>query len=365
MRTGLKRALIVGLVLAATPALADVKTGVDAWEAGDFAQAVAEWRPLAVAGDPDAQFNLAQAYKLGRGVPQDLNIAEDWYRKAAQKGHVQAEDNLGLILFQNNKRQEAMPWIRKSADRGEPRAQYVLGTAMFNGDLAEKDWPRAYALMTRSAAQGITQATTSLAQMDKYLSDADRTKGIALARTMAAAQPRPAPAPVVQAGMGTARAPIPMAPRPAAPAIATTQLPPSQAGASYAPPPAAAPTPTASPRPVQMAATPKPAPPPAPKPTPTPAAPKPAVAPPAAAPAIAASTGGWRIQLGAFSDEGRARTLWGKSATLEGFTALQPAYEKAGAVTRLRAGPVETKAAAEKLCATAKAAGNACLVVAP
>ncbi|PZO89197.1 MAG: hypothetical protein DI623_11085 [Sphingomonas sanxanigenens] len=358
------RALIAGFALAATtPALADVKTGVDAWEAGDFAGAVAEWRPLAVAGDPDAQFNLAQAYKLGRGAPQDLNIAEDWYRKAAQKGHAQAEDNLGLILFQNNKRQEAMPWIRKSADRGEPRAQYVLGTAMFNGDLAEKDWPRAYALMTRSSAQGITQATASLAQMDKYLSANDRTKGIALARTMAAAQPGPPPAPAAQAGLGTARAPIPMAPRPAKPAIAATQLPPSQVGAGYAPPPAA--TPSASPRPVQMAAASRPAPPPAPKPAPAPAAPKPRVAPPVAAATVAASTGGWRVQLGAFSDEGRARALWSRSATLEGFAALQPAYEKAGAITRLRAGPVETKAAAEKLCATAKAAGNACLIVAP
>ena len=138
----------------AIPAFADVKDGVDAWQAGDYQKAVAEWRPLAVAGDADAQFNLGQAYKLGRGVPADLGQAESWYRRAAKQGHLQAEDNLGLILFTANKRDEAMPYIKASADRGEPRAQYVLGTAMFNGDYATKDWPRAYALTKRASDAG-------------------------------------------------------------------------------------------------------------------------------------------------------------------------------------------------------------------
>ena len=54
--------------LAAAPALADVKTGVDAWSRGDYAVAVREWEGPAAAGDPDAMFNLGQAYRLGRGV---------------------------------------------------------------------------------------------------------------------------------------------------------------------------------------------------------------------------------------------------------------------------------------------------------
>ena len=29
------------------------------------------WRPLAAKGDADALFNLAQAYRLGRGVPEE------------------------------------------------------------------------------------------------------------------------------------------------------------------------------------------------------------------------------------------------------------------------------------------------------
>ncbi|HKY81329.1 MAG TPA: hypothetical protein VJM09_07625, partial [Sphingobium sp.] len=88
-------ALAAGAMLnIAQPALADVKTGVDAWQQGDYAKTIAEWRPLAQAGDPDAQFNMGQAYKLGRGVTADMSAALDWYRKAAAQGHVRAEDNL-------------------------------------------------------------------------------------------------------------------------------------------------------------------------------------------------------------------------------------------------------------------------------
>jgi uncharacterized protein len=129
------RSLVFGCALAAvaaaSPARADVKAGVDAWLAGDFPKAVAEWRGPAAAGEPDAQFNLGQAYKLGRGVPADQNVAMDWYRKAAASGHMQAQATLGLQLFQSGKRDEAMIWLKKASDQGEPRAQYVVGTAYF------------------------------------------------------------------------------------------------------------------------------------------------------------------------------------------------------------------------------------------
>ncbi|MEP0728669.1 MAG: tetratricopeptide repeat protein, partial [Parasphingorhabdus sp.] len=176
--------LSLALALVATPALADVKAGVDAWGRGDFQTAIKEWRGPANNGDADAQFNLAQAYKLGRGVPKDMNQAEKWYKSAADKGHLQANDNYGLVLFQNNRRSEALPYLQASAQRGEPRAQYVLGTGHFNGDFVEKDWVKAYALMTRASAQGLPQATSNLSQMDRFIPVEDRRRSIALAGQM-------------------------------------------------------------------------------------------------------------------------------------------------------------------------------------
>jgi cell division septation protein DedD len=80
---------------------------------------------------------------------------------------------------------------------------------------------------------------------------------------------------------------------------------------------------------------------------------------------VAASEGGhWRIQLGAFSSAANARRAW-ESIRGKGLGGLQPAFTAAGAVTRLQAGPLGSKAAAEKACAAAKAAGSACFPVAP
>ncbi len=369
----------------ASPALADVKAGVDAWERGDFAKAVAEWRDPATKGDADAQFNLGQAYKLGRGVPMDLKQAEAWYKKAADRGHVQAADNYGLVLFQDNRREEAMPYIRASAGRGEPRAQYVLGTAMFNGDIAEKDWVRAYALMTRASAQGLPQASRSLATMDKYIPLAERTRGTQLAAQLereAVAERQKlagaaaglttadtatgATAPVKPVVTAAAR-PAPVLTRPATGStIQTTDLPPSRANGTVIPTLPSSPTGTAASAGVDFATMGTPsAPAPTAAPAPRPAAPVAAPVATAAstAPAVAAS-GDWRIQLGAFSEEGRARTLWSglerQNAALNG---LQPYLVKAGAITKLQAGPFATQAAAKKACDSVARTGQACFAI--
>jgi TPR repeat protein len=313
------------LLLVAAPAAADVKTGVDSWAKGEFVAAVREWRPLAEAGDPDAQFNLGQAYKLGRGVPLDLAMAQSWYRRAAAKGHAQAEDALGLTLFQDGKKAEALPYLEKSAARDEKRAQLVLGTMLFNGDGITRDWPRAYALMTRSSQQGLPQAGQTLAQMDQYISPEQRQQGTIMAgeiaqnaKMAAVAAPPPAPPPASR----------PATSRP----VRTTPVAPSSAGATYAAPDAPAPRPA----------------PPAPKPAPVKAAaPKPA------------RGGAWRIQLGAFKDEGNAQALWSR---VGGRTGGSVSYVRGGGITRLQATGFASKAAAQAAC---RKSGVSCVVVAP
>jgi hypothetical protein len=209
----------LALSLAPSPSLADVKSGVDAWEAGKYAAAVAEWRPLAIAGDADAQFNLAQAYKLGRGVPSDLVQAETWFRRAADQGHLQAEDNLGLILFTANKREAAMPYILRAAARGEPRAQYVLGTAHFNGDLAARDMALAYALTKRASDAGLAVASARLAQLDQLISLEDRQRGLALLPELEKAEQRTRLAAATSAMTPPAPNPAPPSSRPFVPAV--------------------------------------------------------------------------------------------------------------------------------------------------
>lgn len=292
----------------ADPVPADpvVKRGVDLWQTADYAGAVAAWRGPAERGDADAQFNLAQAYKLGRGVATDQRAAENWYRKAAEQGHEQAGGYLGLIMFQNGDRVGAMPWLTKASEQGDPRAQYLYGTALFNGENVPKDWPRAYAMMTASAAAGLPQATATLQQMDQFIPLDERKRGLKLAADL----------------------------RRTAPLTTTARV-------------AATPTatPTRTPTPVRTAER---------APVVKPAA-KP-VAKPAAAIVAATSGGRFRIQVGAYGNEAAARSAWtalrAKAPALAG---LSPTYQKAGTIVRLQLGPVADRAAATRLCTASRA----------
>lgn len=360
MRSVLLGAVAMALVGVAEPAIADVKAGVEAWAQGDYRRAVTEWRGPAVAGDADAQFNMGQAYKLGRGVPVDLAMAEEWYRKAAAQGHPQAEDNYGLALFQNNKRDMALPWLEKSAKRGEPRAQYVLGTMYFNGDVVKRDYVKAYALMTRASAAGLDQATGALAQMDKYIGLKERQQAVELARRYEADAARPQ----LPSYAGPPRGP---ASRPSGP-IATTPLPPSSADSgdpvAAVPPPARRPLPRPmrpAPAPVDTAELPTAAAQ-ATAPKPRPAPPPPAVA--VASRPVARADGGWRIQLGTFRDVNNAKSLFATLQRKGAVSGLTPYLVNAGGgLTRLQSGPFGSDGAAASACAAIRRAGSECVPV--
>ncbi|MBW4329589.1 SEL1-like repeat protein [Stakelama sp. CBK3Z-3] len=321
-------------LIAAMPAVADVKDGVDAWTRGDFAAAVAQWRGPAERGDADAQFNLGQAYKLGRGVPRDLTIAQSWYHKAAVQGHREAQDNYGLALFENGDPTAAMPWLKQSADRGEPRAQYVLGTIYFNGEYVEKDWVRAYALMSRAAAAGLPQASKTLTEMGRYVSLDDRQKGLKLARDyekQAIASEREASA-IAGRGEDT----TPAAPPPGT--VAQTDLPPSNAYGYGSLTPR---QPDATPPRAQAAPPPRSKPEPGPQPEAKPAA--------RPAPVSTPVSGGWAVQLGAFGEPGNAPRLWQQVKSR--FPARDVHYAKAGRLTKVIVGPYASRAEAQAACA--------------
>ena len=75
--------LVLSFVCLPTPAWADFETGMDAYQRGNYATALGEWRPLAEQGDAQAQLHLGLLYATGDGVPQDYAKARQWYEKAA------------------------------------------------------------------------------------------------------------------------------------------------------------------------------------------------------------------------------------------------------------------------------------------
>lgn len=287
--------------VAAPVSAQSVKAGIEAWQRSDYADAVTIWRPLAESGDADAAFNLGQAYRLGRGVPLDLGAAQTWFERAAAKGHLDAETTLGLLLFQNGNRIAGLRWLKAASEKGEPRAMLVYGTALFNGDGAPQDPVLGYAYVSRAAAQGLPAAKDTLAQLDQILPLAERKKGVALA--IAKAKTAPAPSTKVE-------------PKAAKLVTKTPNL------AAKAPPPVAKPQPA-----------------------------KPAVA----------SSGAWRVQLGAFSQRSSAEALFRKLSGNGALAGREAFYIPVGAITRLQVGPFESRAAASAACSALR--GQACFAV--
>ena len=205
-------------LLTASASAQDVKTGIAAWQKGDFEGAVAAWRPLAAKGDADAAFNVGQAYRLGKGVPISLGQAQQWYEIAARKGHLDAATSLGILLFQNGNQVGAMRWLKQAADAGEPRAALLYGTALYNGDGVRPDPVRAYSYVSRAAATGLAPARATLADMDSMMPLDQRQRGVALAQAAIGAKPAKAkapakvalPKPIAVAGKVAVPAPAPV-----------------------------------------------------------------------------------------------------------------------------------------------------------
>ena len=219
--------------------------------------------------------------------------------------------------------------------------------------------------------------------MDKYIPLADRTKGTQLAaqleRSATSERQRLASvaaglAPDTATGAtGGSRLPSRTPARQprsqcalqaSASTIQTTSLPPSNANGTVIPRVPSSPTSTAASAGVDFGTMGSPSiGSPAPAPAPSRACAGLASVASTAAPAVAA-TGDWRVQLGAFSDEGRARTLWsGLERQNASLTGLQPYLVKAGAVTKLQAGPFASQAAAKQVCDAVAKSGQACFAV--
>jgi cell division septation protein DedD len=315
-RVTLALLLVIGSV--AIAAVATAATSPDIRALQDKAQA----------GDADAEFELGEAYRAGRGVNADPESAIMWYRRATALGHVRASEELGFALFAHGDRREAMPYIERAAARGEARAFYLLGTAHFNGDYATRDWPLAYAQTMRAAAAGLPAAQKNLELMGHYLLPADKAKADQILATL------PSLRGAAQQDAASAAKPAPV----------------QTADASPPPKPA---KPGKSPKPVKAVAA-------------TPAADAtPQVAPAKSATADAAD-GAWKVQLGAFGSADRARDRWKSLAA--GVSRLDRYDQRivaAGSVQRLQAAGIAGRADANALCKDVRAAGGDCLVIAP
>jgi len=120
-------AVILAVMLAVPAVAQDFDKGLDAFERGDYAAALQEWRPLAEQGFPPAQYRLGAMYAYGIVVAKDYKIARIWYEKAARQGDAQAAYELGLMYEIGRgvveDRHRAAYWYQRAALRGHGPSQ--------------------------------------------------------------------------------------------------------------------------------------------------------------------------------------------------------------------------------------------------
>ena len=171
------RVFLLALLLSAgvltTPAATaqdyNVETGLQAFEAQDYATALENFTQGAMLGHALAQFNLGLMYHQGIGTEQNLEDAMQLYALAAQQGIEQAQFNLGLMYDRGEgvaqDFREAYYWYMQAAEQGSADGQYAVGTMNFYGQGMARNYEEAIRWYQESARQGHRDSQYNLGVM--------------------------------------------------------------------------------------------------------------------------------------------------------------------------------------------------------
>ena len=133
-------------------------------ERGDFESAIAFLRPLAEAGNPEAQFQLG-FLALTECELISGREAFSLFMQAAEQGHAEAMCKVAQFpqflsepFTSPLSDEESWQWMLRAAEAGSLEAQYNVGAALATGDWADsgvrQDLEAAFAWYRRAADSG-------------------------------------------------------------------------------------------------------------------------------------------------------------------------------------------------------------------
>ncbi|MBK1661705.1 tetratricopeptide repeat protein [Paracraurococcus ruber] len=125
----------------------------------DPARAAALTVQSAQAGNPLAAYNLGMMALRGQGVPRDPNEAARWLTVAAENGVPEAQYTLGTLYLRGDgvplRLYEGLTWMRQAAQGGNPAAQKAVGRIYMTGlDTMGQDLQEARTWLSLSAGRG-------------------------------------------------------------------------------------------------------------------------------------------------------------------------------------------------------------------
>jgi uncharacterized protein len=149
-------AMCLSSAMAGTPE-EDFRAGLSAFNRGDFAAAMRQWRPLADNNDARSQAGIGFMYHRGLGVKTDDVQAAFWLRKAAEQGQAEGQMMLGNLYFFGLGVKQSYPaayaWCELAQDNGQAEAQMCRDAALES--LSEEAQLREAFRMVRELREGI------------------------------------------------------------------------------------------------------------------------------------------------------------------------------------------------------------------
>jgi len=120
----------------------------------------------AASGDAEDLYQLGMSYYNGSGTGKNFAAAVKHLEKAADKGHVDAQLQLGRCFWQGSPVKDlkkSVWWYEQAANQGNPHAQLAMGRCYENGvpEVLNKDLGKAARWYDQAADNGISSAKIS------------------------------------------------------------------------------------------------------------------------------------------------------------------------------------------------------------
>ena len=175
---GSEAAKTLNSAAAAGDAIAQFQLGLSYLEQGRTDEGVALIRKSANQNQPAAQYRLAKLYEIGQGVSQDSEMARQLTERAATNGNRIAMHDLALYYAEGRGGVKAdLPtaakWFEKAAERGVVDSQFNLGVLFESGQGLPKNVNDAFVWYSIAAAQGDQFAKTRVDVLTATLDQAD------------------------------------------------------------------------------------------------------------------------------------------------------------------------------------------------
>lgn len=128
----------IAALICATSLHGDYQAGVDAYEAGDYASAMTQWKAeINRPGEPEnlaiyreTLYAIGMLYWQGKGVARDDTVAAVWLKQAADINHPEAQNKLGFMYSTGQgvpqNFEQARHWFELAAAQGDADAVHNL-----------------------------------------------------------------------------------------------------------------------------------------------------------------------------------------------------------------------------------------------